>query len=615
MQDPLLLPIPRSLERISGIHTLSGDKLIALEGPEPQALYFTGERLQEAILDNTSYSWELHSSLSIPDEDIGITLRVRQGPTDQQEGYKLSITPDRLEAEASTEAGLFYATCTLIQLIEQFGTQLPCLEITDWPDFPNRGVMLDISRDKVPTMETLLSLIDMLASWKVNQVQLYTEHTFSYRNHPEVWAEASPITGEEILEIDAFCRERFIELVPNQNSFGHMEHWLKHPRYAPLAEVSGTYTTPWGTSSEPTLITPVDPGSLELVNSLYDELIPHFSSHQINVGCDETHELGQGRSKEECERRGVGRVYLDFILKLYDSVKARNRKMMYWGDIIIGYPDLIPELPSDAVTLEWGYDANHPFADHAAQFGSSGIPFYVCPGTSSWCSLSGRTANALGNLRNAAENGLKHGATGFLNTDWGDRGHWQVLPVSYLGFAVGAAYSWAMDANKDMDVQNTVSAHAFQDRTGTMGRIAYELGSVGDSLGAVVPNGNQFFWALQTSLKSPGQRVLDRDGSLKLENARELIDQIVEPLDQAAMTRTDAGLIKREYLNTARLLKHAASRLELITGKGQPDMEGMYTELEGIIEEYRSIWLARNRPGGLADSTRLLEAALSDYQA
>ena len=98
--------------------------------------------------------------------------------------------------------------------------------------------MLDISRDKVPTMETLYALVDLLAGWKINQLQLYTEHTFAYRQHPEVWAEASPLTGQEILGLDAYCRKRFVELVPNQNSFGHMHRWLKHARYAPLAEVN-----------------------------------------------------------------------------------------------------------------------------------------------------------------------------------------------------------------------------------------------------------------------------------------------------------------------------------------------------------------------------------------
>ena len=269
---------------------------------------------------------------------------------------------------------------TLTQILDQCGGDLPTLRVTDWPDFPNRGLMLDISRDKVPTMETLYALVDLLASWKINQLQLYTEHTFAYQNHPEVWADASPMTGEEILALDAYCQARFVELVPNQNSFGHMHRWFEHERYLPLAEAPEGSMTPWGFFYEgPFSLAPTEPASLELVRELFDELLPHFSSPQFNVGCDETFDVGQGRSKEVVEEKGEGRVYLDFLLKIYREVKARRRTMQFWGDIIVHHPDLVAELPRDCIALEWGYDAQHPFNEHGAIFANSGIPFYVCP--------------------------------------------------------------------------------------------------------------------------------------------------------------------------------------------------------------------------------------------
>ncbi len=87
--------------------------------------------------------------------------------------------------------------------------------------------MLDISRCKVPQMRTLFRMVEKMAAMKLNQLQLYTEHTFAFQNHPQVWKAASPMTAEEILELDAHCRKHFIELVPNFNSFGHWERWLK----------------------------------------------------------------------------------------------------------------------------------------------------------------------------------------------------------------------------------------------------------------------------------------------------------------------------------------------------------------------------------------------------
>jgi hexosaminidase len=620
-----LLPQPRSLTLTGGEYMLASGRRIVLQTEEASALLLVGERLQRALA-RAGIAWEISATAAGPAAEIGAMLRLVPEKIANPQGYTLTIANDGIVAEAQTPAGLFYAVCTLIQVIEQAGIQLPCLTIVDRPDFAARGVMLDISRDKVPTLETVLELVDMLAGWKINQLQLYTEHTFAYRNHPEVWASASPFTGQEILALDAYCRARFIELVPNQNSFGHMERWLIHDRYASLAETHDEYTA-WGvTFKGPVGLAPEDPGSLQLVRSLYDELLPHFSSRMFNVGCDETVDLGQGRSKEICEQRGTGRVYLDFLQKIYADVRARGRIMQFWGDIIIEYPDLISELPKDAIALEWGYEANHPFAEHCPRFAAAGLPFYVCPGTSSWNTIGGRTDNALGNLRNAAENGMKSGALGYLITDWGDRGHWQTLPISYLGFAAGAAYAWAVEANRDLDVARAVSLHAFRDSTGALGRVAYDLGNVYRIL-PEIHNSSPLFWALQFPVAELAQprdplaqalvpRITQALTPETFDRALKAIDEAVEPLEEHRMARPDAELIQREFTNAAQLLRHACRRASAILD-GSMDNSGVRgaldQDMQALIGEYRQLWLARNRPGGLEDSAGRLERARADY--
>jgi hypothetical protein len=525
------------------------------------------------------------------------------------------VTPDGIVVESSTAAGVFYGACTLAQILQQRGRTVPALQIRDWPDFAVRGAMLDISRDKVPQMSTLYTLIDQLAGWKLNQVQLYTEHTFAYRAHRAVWAEASPLTGDEILTLDAYCRERHIELVPNQNSFGHMERWLTHASYAALAETPGPFQTPWGEMPGPFSLCPTDPGSLDLVRGLYDELLPYFSSAQLNVGCDETFDLGQGRSREICAQRGTAQVYLDYLLQIHKEVTARGRTMQFWGDIIVQSPELIPALPRDSIALDWGYEADYPFADHGPQFAASGIPFYVCPGTSTWCSLGGRTDNALGNLLNAAENGLAHGARGYLITDWGDRGHWQQLPVSFLGFAAGAAYAWALGANRDRDMAAAVSLHAFDDPTGSMGRVASDLGNVYQTPGVAVPNGSALFWVLQLPVGIP---YPPPGPPPDFAAALAAIDAAMEPLPRARMQRLDAARIVEEYEFTARLMRHAARRgqwsLDPTGAGGDATRRALDSDLRDLIADYKQLWLARNRPGGLADSAGRLETARADYR-
>ena len=625
-QTPSLLPIPRHITLNHGYIQLTYKQLICLDCTHPNRLLFPARRVQQALLAHLGLNYELNASPAVPEDRVGILLRLAPGLDMHPQGYSLDITPADITLQAKDEAGLFYGCCTLVQLIQNYWLftgrngqlppgSLPCLHITDWPDFPNRGYMLDVSRDKVPTMETLYDLVDLLASWKINQLQLYTEHTFAYQNHPEAWADASPFTGEEILELDAYCRDRYIELVPNQNSFGHLEHWLKLPGYQDLAEAPGGFELPWGEHHPgPFGLCPIDPGSLNLVSSLYDELLPHFTSRQFNVGCDETFDLGQGRSKAACDEYGTGRVYLDFLLKIYHQVVKRGFTMQFWGDIVMAHPELVSELPKDCIALEWGYDANHPFDKHTAQFAQAGLPFYVCPGTSAWNSISGRTENCLKNIANAAIYGHKNGAIGLLNTDWGDDGHWQVQLVSYLGIAAGAAYAWTYEANQDLDLPSVLNLYAFQDSSGHFGEIAYDLGNVYREIGIQLENTSTLFEILKRPVSEwrsyPGLDHLVE----KFSHALEVIDQISRHIPDSTSRRPDRELLKREFLQTARLLRHAC--LRGLFGLGSQDISASFLrdDLEGILQEHQAIWLLRNRPGGLQDSLSRFNIAMADYR-
>ncbi|HEX9018934.1 MAG TPA: glycoside hydrolase family 20 zincin-like fold domain-containing protein [Anaerolineaceae bacterium] len=610
----LFLPAPRRLTYLDGGYALPDDRLILLDGPEPQALRPAAARFEQA-LERLGLHWQQVASRAVPAEQVGLALRVAPERAPIPQGYRIHVSPAGILVEAHDAAGIFYGVCTLIQLLQQAGKTLPCLEITDWPDIAARGVMLDISRDKVYRMDYLYALVDRLAGWKINQLQLYTEHTFAYRNHSEVWQKASPMTAEEIMALDEYCRARFIELVPNQNSFGHMERWLTFPRYAPLAETHDWYTTPWGDlhMKGPFSLAPEVKGSFELISSLYDELLPNFTSRMLNVGCDETIDLGQGASREISQARGKGRVYLDFLLRIYADVTRRGYTMQFWGDILNNeHPDLVADLPRDLIALNWGYEANHPFDVEAGRCAGYGVPFYVCPGTSTWCSIAGRTDNALGNLLNAAENGIKYGTIGYLNTDWGDRGHWQVPPVSELGFVAGAAYSWALDANRGLDIPAVVSRFAFEDPSGAMGRVAYDLGNVYLTPGVKIGNGSLLFWALQTPLAEAAKY---RVPQAALDATMDAINTAMAPLDSAPMGRADAALVRREFHNTARLLRHAVKRAALLNdGAHSAVRKELAADMDDIIREYRELWLARARQGGLVDSVARLETAAQDYQ-
>ncbi len=416
------------------------------------------------------------------------TLISRQAPG-SAEGYCLKITSKGIEILCREPGGFRMARATLRQLRAQYGSKLPCLIIRDWPDFPRRGVMLDISRGRVPKLQTLLDLAEKLAAFKINELQLYTEHTFAYRRYKSVWQSWGALTAQEIRTLDRHCRRLGIDLVPNQNSFGHLRYFLTDRRLKKLAEISRPYEADTRDFlRRPTTLAPNHPGALPFLRGLYDELLPNFSSRFFNVGCDETWDLGKGRSQKLCAQKGQGRVYADFLTKIQREVSTRGKTMMFWGDIILKYPGLIRELPKGIIALNWGYEADHPFAKETAQFANAKIPFYVCPGTATWQTLIGKHDNAIANLKSAAQAGKKSGAIGYLITDWGDGGHPQPLAVSWPMFAAGAALAWNAKTFSANNLAQVISREVFKDGTGKMANAALKLGLAHSKLGVKAVN-------------------------------------------------------------------------------------------------------------------------------
>ena len=634
-----ILPRPRRVSPRPGVFRSGQGAVVAYRGGGQAT---TAARRLAGQLRSAGLEWCVHGDWheaggsAVPKGTTGPgrilveQVRASMKPPQADQWYAIEIRPKGITLRGAEAAGLRHGATTLGQLMAAGGGAIRAMDIEDWPDFPVRGVMLDISRDKVPTMTTLRGLIDLLAGWKINHLQPYTEHTFAYAGHERVWRGASPMTGSQIEELDRYCGLRGVELVPNQNSFGHLERWLKHPRYARLAEATGPWRTPWGDRRDQrTTLNPLDPGSIRLVASLYDQLLPHFASRLFNVGCDETWELGQGRSAGACRKRGVGRVYLDFLLKIHRAVRQRGRRMMFWADIAQQHPELMAELPDDMIPLIWGYEADHPFDVECARVARRGLAFHVCPGTSSWCSFGGRTANCLANLRSAAASGRRHGAAGYLITDWGDYGHRQYLPASYPGFLYGAAVSWCAETNAGLDVPGELSRRVFGDPSGAAGGLWCAAGAIHELSGVSLKNRTILFACMQAALSewpSIGGLITEREKPVALtEHLRRLAlmeERSGELLVQAERLRCgapDERLAREELLGTLLVLRHACRRGRVMVDRQRGrDIRARCRELAadmtGIMERHRTLWPARNRRGGLAASQDYYRRNLSEYQ-
>jgi hypothetical protein len=604
-----LMPVPKKMELRTGAFNNSSGRIIIPAISGNKSLLNIGETLQ-TLLSEINIKSTVAAAGSRGEAPL---VSVFLSPRLSSQAYKITILSSQITIEGGDEEGLFYALQTFRQIVryaKDAGT-LPLVLIEDVPDFKRRGVMLDVSRNKVPTMSTLKNLVELFASWKLNELQLYTENTFAYEKHAAVWNGFSPLTAQEMIELDQFCRERFIDLVPNQTSFGHMNQWLVHDEYKELAELTGP--------NSGHVMSPAQPGTMNLMRELYGELLPNFSSPYFNINCDEVQALGSGRSKQLVDGKGQGRVYVDYLLQLKNEVDKYGRTTQFWGDIILNHPELIPEIPKNMITLVWGYESDYPFDTHCEKFKEAGCTFYVCPGTSSWRSLVGRNQNAFDNLKNAARNGLKHGAMGFLNTDWGDYGHWQPLSVSYPTYLYGAAISWGFQGNENIDVGKLVSRYVLNDSTGRSGKALLDLGNAYLKTGDSIDFDRPLFHGL---LSNPGEEISGGTTKKGLQATIDYLNKNLQILVNAPLRSEDAEIVKKEMILAVNMAKFACkvglTRLgnssHELSKLSASERKTLVTEFEGLLKEFQQLWIVRNRPGGLHKSSAALERGLKELK-
>ena len=249
---PTLLPQPKTVTAREGAFTLDADTQILLLPDASDALVRAARSLQgeiEAItglrvpLVRTARPARAENVLLLAEDPAAAAayLPGAPWPVDSlaehgEQAYWVSVTPSQILAGGRGDEAAHYAAQTLRQLVRGEGARLPALEILDWPSLAYRGVMMDVSRGKVHTMATLKRVVDELSLFKMNVLQLYTEHTFVFPHHPRIGAGCGSLSGDDMMALDAYARDRFVELQPNLNSFGHMAHLLAIPEYRHLAE-------------------------------------------------------------------------------------------------------------------------------------------------------------------------------------------------------------------------------------------------------------------------------------------------------------------------------------------------------------------------------------------
>ena len=367
------------------------------------------------------------------------------------EGYELDITQETIQINADSAAGAFYAIQTLRQIFAH--EQIPCLHIKDEPDLKYRGFYQDVTRGKIPTVSTIKSLIDNMAYYKLNSLQIYVEHVFEFEEYRDLRETRGFLTKEDIKEIGEYCKENFIDFIPSLSTFGHLGELLLQEKFEHL-RVLKEFDNPnfWDLRTEHFTIDPLHPESIEVIKSLIDQYSPNFDSQYFNICCDETNDLSvYGEQGED-----VGKLYVDFVLKIIKHVKEKNKTVMMWSDVLCSHPETIDLLPEDTVFLNWEYTAN-PDEAKIANFAKLNRKQIVCPGTNTWSRFCEHIEMEESNIPLLAEYGYKYGAIGLLNTNWGDWGNPCSLELAMYGLVLGAEKSWSVKTQINEEYYNRIN--------------------------------------------------------------------------------------------------------------------------------------------------------------
>ena len=352
----------------------------------------------------------------------------------QDQAYKLTISSGFIRMEALSATGLFYATQSLKQLyryamMESHGgdISLPCMTITDWPNFKIRAWQDDISRGPIVKMDYLKQLIPQMAECKLNAFSLYTEHTFKTHCHPDI-APADAFTAEEIHELEEYCRPYHIQVIGNQQCFGHFEEILCNPFYKDLAD------TKWN-------LNPANPDTYKFLEAHLLEVARAFKSPYFNINCDETESLGQGAAKAYVDSVGAATAYYHHVNRVNRILRPYRKRVMMWGDIAESHPEIMDNLDKDLFFIAWSYVAKDNFNDFLKPYVNSGHKFFVAPGVSLSERVWPKHYEFESNITNLCRDGYRNGAWGVINTCWDDFGE-SLTNCALYGLVLGAEMSW-----------------------------------------------------------------------------------------------------------------------------------------------------------------------------
>nr|WP_308742498.1 beta-N-acetylhexosaminidase [uncultured Anaerocolumna sp.] len=231
------------------------------------------------------------------------------------------------------------------------------LHITQECSFKDFGIMLDVSRNAVLKTETIKDIVLHLALLGYNSLQLYTEDTLEVENEEYFGYMRGALTGEEIKEIDNYCKLFGIELIPCIQTLAHLNQITRYERYDKIIDYAD-------------ILLVGEERTYELLENIFKTASKHFTSRNINIGMDEAHMVGLGKYLDKNGYRNRFDIMLEHLKKVLELCDKYGFKPRMWSDMFFRLvsggdyyntqidgevKELFDKIPKEVKLIYWDY--------------------------------------------------------------------------------------------------------------------------------------------------------------------------------------------------------------------------------------------------------------------
>ncbi|HPN37377.1 MAG TPA: glycoside hydrolase family 20 zincin-like fold domain-containing protein [Melioribacteraceae bacterium] len=590
-----VIPTPQKVELSTGIFTINKATVI-LKGNDSEKLNYSFNKLKSCLLQykispEVVYGSEAEIKLIIVDKNE--IFNVPEKFINQ--AYTLEINNKGITIKSTSYRGIFYGIMTLIQLIERSDNKLNCCKITDYPNMLIRGISDDISRGQVSTLDNFKKIIENIARYKMNTYMPYIEDVIELEGYPTIGVNRGSLTKKEIKELHKFANENFIEIIPIFQTLGHYENILTQPEFVKYAEFPGAAS-----------LDVSNPQIYPFLESMLKQVFELFPSEYINIGADESYDVGLGNSKPLAEKSSLAEIHLQHYLKVYDICKKQNKKVMMYSDILLNHPEIIERLPKDIIPVDWHYRPERDYKS-TVRFNKVGLNYIVSPTVWNFVTAFPINYNAFPNIKNITVSGIKNNSIGMINSNWGDYGAETFKELIYLGYAYSAACSWNINDPELDSFSLKYFTDFFNNDNSGISEVYHILS---EQLNTIV--WHEMWRHPALPVRTPGwyeSNISRLTKNAWINNSIPILNNLLNSAETKVKRNNDHLKVLRFMVN---LTKYFALKTEttdeinlLINGKSN-DKENCIklidlnlTELKKLQNEYKDIWISYYKPDNL----------------